>query len=265
MPPRQTPQLASDVRLSAHQACVSFGALNALGPIDLAVKAGECVVLLGPSGCGKSTLLSALAGLQPLASGSVAVDGQGDNRAIPGFVFQEPNLMNWARTIDNVALPLALAGVDKTQRHVRALAALTRVGLESFAHAYPRTLSGGMRMRVALARALVNEPTALLLDEPFAAIDELGRRALDDLVLNAKNEQNIAILFVTHSVDEAVYLADRILVLSPRPGRIVAEIHVPSDARGPEFLTSDAYAKAAADARRALGAGTGLNQKEAEA
>jgi NitT/TauT family transport system ATP-binding protein len=265
MPPRQTPQGDPATRLSAHQACVSFGALNALGPIDLAVKAGECVVLLGPSGCGKSTLLSALAGLQPLASGSVAVDGHGGGSAIPGFVFQEPNLMNWARTIDNVALPLALAGVDKTQRHALALAALARVGLESFAHAYPRTLSGGMRMRVALARALVNEPTALLLDEPFAAIDELGRRELDDLVLQAKNDQNIAILFVTHSVDEAVYLADRILVLSPRPGRIVAEIHVPSDARGPEFLTSDAYAKAAADARRALGAHMGLNQQGAQA
>jgi NitT/TauT family transport system ATP-binding protein len=264
MPPRKTSQLGSDVRLSAHQACVSFGALNALGPIDLTVKAGECVVLLGPSGCGKSTLLSALAGLQPLASGSVAT-GSGDSRAIPGFVFQEPNLMNWARAIDNVALPLALAGVDKTQRHARAVAALTRVGLESFAHAYPRALSGGMRMRVALARALVNEPTALLLDEPFAAIDELGRRALDDLVLQAKSDQNIAILFVTHSVDEAVYLADRILVLSPRPGRIVAEIHVPSDARGPEFLTSDAYAKAAADARRALSAHMGLNQQGAQA
>ena len=264
MPSPQMPHSDPAVRLSAHQACVTFGALNALGPIDLSVKAGECVVLLGPSGCGKSTLLSALAGLQPLASGSVAT-GSGDSRAVPGFVFQEPNLMNWARTIDNVALPLALAGVEKTVRHARALAALTRVGLESFAHAYPRTLSGGMRMRVALARALVNEPTALLLDEPFAAIDELGRRALDDLVLQAKKDQNIAILFVTHSVDEAVYLADRILVLSPRPGRIVAEIHVPSDARGPEFLTSDAYAKAAADARRALGAHMGLNQTGAQA
>ena len=264
MPSPQMPHFDQAVRLSAHQACVTFGALNALGPIDLSVKAGECVVLLGPSGCGKSTLLSALAGLQPLASGSVAT-GSGDSRAVPGFVFQEPNLMNWARTIDNVALPLALAGVEKTVRHARALAALTRVGLESFAHAYPRTLSGGMRMRVALARALVNEPTALLLDEPFAAIDELGRRALDDLVLQAKSDQNIAILFVTHSVDEAVYLADRILVLSPRPGRIVAEIHVPSEARGPEFLTSDAYAKAAADARRALGAHMGTNQQGAKA
>ncbi|GIU66407.1 ABC transporter ATP-binding protein [Candidatus Phycosocius spiralis] len=247
------------ILISANQASVSYGNLLALGPIDLAVKAGECVVLLGPSGCGKSTLLSALAGLQPLASGSVTFDGHDyaapkntPNRAIPGFVFQEPNLMNWARALDNVALPLALAGVEKAEQRARAQAALTRVGLLAYANAFPRTLSGGMRMRVALARALVNDPKALLLDEPFAAIDELGRRVLDDLVLQAKNDQNIAILFVTHSVDEAVYLADRILVLSPRPGRIVTEITVPSYARGPEFLTSTAYAKVAAQARRAL-------------
>lgn len=244
---------SSPIRLSAQQACVRFGRLEALGPIDLRVQAGECVVLLGPSGCGKSTLLAALAGLQVVASGSVQADTAG-GADVPGVVFQEPNLMNWATAEDNVALPLALSGVDKAERLGRAQAALARVGLANFASAYPRTLSGGMRMRVALARALVNDPSALLLDEPFAAIDELGRRALDDLVLEAKRDRHLAVLFVTHSVDEAVYLADRILVLSPRPGRIMAEIAVPAVPRDPAFLTSPAFAEAAAAARRVLSA-----------
>lgn len=243
----------SPIRLSARQACVRFGPLDALGPIDLSVQAGECVVLLGPSGCGKSTLLAALAGLQGVASGTVQADAT-NGSDIPGVVFQEPNLMNWATAQDNVALPLALAGMNKTARLGRAQKALKRVGLGSFATAYPRTLSGGMRMRVALARALVNDPSALLLDEPFAAIDELGRRALDDLVLAAKRDHQLAVLFVTHSVDEAVYLADRILVLSPGPGRIMADIAVPNVPRDPAFLTSSAFAEAAAAARRVLSA-----------
>lgn len=243
----------SPIRLSAQQACVRFGSLDALGPIDLQVRAGECVVLLGPSGCGKSTLLAALAGLQTVASGTVQADAAGGSD-IPGVVFQEPNLMNWAHAQANVALPLALSGVDKAERLNRAQTALKRVGLANFSSAYPRTLSGGMRMRVALARALVNDPSSLLLDEPFAAIDELGRRALDDLVLEAKRDHHLAVLFVTHSVDEAVYLADRILVLSPRPGRIMAEIAVPNVPRDPAFLTSPAFADAAAAARRVLSA-----------
>ncbi len=246
-------QPQSPIRLSAQQACVRFGSLDALGPIDLEVRAGECVVLLGPSGCGKSTLLAALSGLQAVARGVVQADVTGGS-AIPGVVFQEPNLMNWATAQDNVALPLALSGVAKAERFERTQRALQRVGLANFATAYPRTLSGGMRMRVALARALITEPSALLLDEPFAAIDELGRRALDDLVLEAKRERELAVLFVTHSVDEAVYLADRILVLSPRPGRIASEIAVPNVARNPAFLTSPAFAEAAAAARHVLSA-----------
>ena len=241
--------------LRAQSACVRFGALDVLGPLDLQVEAGQCVVLLGPSGCGKSTLLAALAGLQSLTSGQVSrLDA-----AAPGFVFQEPNLMPWASARDNVALPLVLQkGVPKAEQGARALAALANVGLETFAEALPRQLSGGMRMRVALARALVSQPKALLLDEPFAAIDELGRRALDDLVLQVKQQQKLAILFVTHSVDEAVYLADRIVVLSPRPGRIVTQIEVPDVPRNQTFLVSSAFAEAAASARNALAQGADL-------
>jgi NitT/TauT family transport system ATP-binding protein len=233
--------------LSGQDVEVSFGDLKALGPISLAVDVGQCVVLLGPSGCGKSTLLAALAGLQPISGGKIA-----KSTTPPGFVFQEPNLMPWASALDNVALPLVLAGVDRQDANQQARAALARVGLEDFARAKPRALSGGMRMRVALARALVTKPGVLLLDEPFAAIDELGRRALDDLVLSAKAKDDLTIVFVTHSVEEAVYLADTVLVMSPRPGRIVAEVSVPPVPRDPAFLVSDGFAKAVADVRRAL-------------
>jgi NitT/TauT family transport system ATP-binding protein len=241
-----------DVRLSLVDCVVQFGALQAVGPITCHVKAGECVVLLGPSGCGKSTLLSALAGLQPIAAGYSARVGADTP---PGFVFQDPNLMGWASAIENVALPLALAGVSHAEQNKRARDALTEVGLGSFAHARPKALSGGMAMRVALARALVTKPNALLLDEPFGAIDELGRRALNDLVHKAKKEAGVAVLFVTHSVEEAVYMGDTILVLSPRPGKIIGTINVPNVPRDTAFLLSDVFAKTLAQARRALAMG----------
>jgi NitT/TauT family transport system ATP-binding protein len=230
-------------------AVVRFGVLHVLGPISFDVSAGRCVVLLGPSGCGKSTLLAALAGLQDLASGTARI-GDGTNQ--PGFVFQDANLMPWASAIDNVALPLALAGARQANQRARAQATLEQVGLSAFAEAKPRALSGGMAMRVALARALVSSPATLLLDEPFAAIDELGRRALNDLVLKAKKQADLAIVFVTHSVEEAVYLADTILVLSARPGQIVARIEIPDSNRDSAFLVSDTFAQKVADVRRAL-------------
>jgi NitT/TauT family transport system ATP-binding protein len=231
---------------------VRFGDLHVLGPVSFEVRPQECVVLLGPSGCGKSTLLAALAGLQELAEGSIFLDGGAQK---PGFVFQSANLMPWASAADNVGLPLALAGAARAVQKARAMAALDMVGLKDFAKAKPRALSGGMAMRVALARALVNEPSALLLDEPFAAIDELGRRALNDLVLRTKLERGLAIVFVTHSVEEAVYMADTILVLSARPGKIVARIDVPNVARNADFLISSTFSTKVADVRRALASG----------
>jgi NitT/TauT family transport system ATP-binding protein len=238
-----------EVRLSVVDCVVQFGDMQALGPISLSVKAGECVVLLGPSGCGKSTLLSVLAGLQPIKSG----DAVRENAQRPaGFVFQDPNLMPWANVRDNVALPLALVGRDKPLQNQMAQAALDRVGLGAFAAAKPRTLSGGMAMRVALARALVDGPTTLLLDEPFGAIDELGRRELNDLVHSAKHGQGIAILFVTHSVEEAVYMADRILVMSPRPGTITDTIAIPDIERNAKFLVSPEFGALVIKVRTAL-------------
>lgn len=225
--------------------------LHALGPVSLSVAAGECVALLGPSGCGKSTLLSAFAGLLGPSGGAV----QRGFAGAPGVVFQDPTLMPWATIAQNVALPLALAGAGREAARDRAEAALRTVGLQGFEARRPRELSGGMRMRAALARALVSDPPALLLDEPFAAIDEIGRRDLDDLVLRLKAERSLGVLFITHSVEEAVYLADRVIVLSPRPGRIVAEVAVEGPhLRGDSFFLSNTFIAACAQARRALAA-----------
>lgn len=235
--------------ISVQDASVRFGDLHVLGPVSFTVEAGQCLVLLGPSGCGKSTLLSALAGLQTLSSGRAHLK---DRLTKPGFVFQDPNLMPWATARDNVALPLAFAGMPKSDRNAQAHQALVRVGLGEFAHAKPKELSGGMAMRTALARALVSGPTTLLLDEPFAAIDELGRRALNDLVHEAQHQQGLAVVFVTHSVEEAVYMADTIIVLSPRPGTIVATIEVPKTQRNSDFLVTSLFSQTVADVRRAL-------------
>lgn len=220
------------------------GGARALGPVDLAAAPGEIVALLGPSGCGKSTLLNVLAGLLAPTTGTVSP------AARPGMVFQDATLMPWATIVDNVALPLELAG--RADSHAKAAQALAAVNLTGVERLKPAALSGGMRMRASLARALAAEPDALLLDEPFAAIDELGRRALDDLVLDLKAKRGLPIVFVTHSVEEAVYLGDRVLVMSARPGRIVAEIAVARTASGDAFLASEGFRDAAAAARRAL-------------
>ncbi|HEY4988129.1 MAG TPA: ABC transporter ATP-binding protein [Bradyrhizobium sp.] len=217
----------------------------ALGPLDLDVKTGEFVSLLGPSGCGKSTALRLIAGLSAPSTGEVNVsrrDGVRAGHAI-GFVFQEPTLMPWTSVRENVRLPLKLARIGKADADARIAEALTRVGLADFADALPRELSGGMKMRASLARALVTEPDILLMDEPFAALDEITRFRLNDDLLSLWRNLRKTVIFVTHSVFESVYLSQRVVVMTARPGRIGATIGIEADEpRGEAFRTSVAYA-----------------------
>src|SRR5579862_4512935 len=222
------------------------GGVMALGPLDLDVIRGEFVSLLGPSGCGKSTALRLIAGLSAPTSGTVRVS----HRAVQtraghsiGFVFQEPTLMPWASVRENVRLPLKLAHQPNAAASARVGEALIQVGLAEFADAYPRELSGGMKMRVSLARALVTDPDILLMDEPFAALDEITRFRLNNDLLALWRALRKTVIFVTHSVFESVYLSQRVVVMTSRPGRIATEINVATmEPRGEEFRTSAAYA-----------------------
>ncbi|MBI5320088.1 ABC transporter ATP-binding protein [Bradyrhizobium sp.] len=218
----------------------------ALGPLDLDVRRGEFLSLLGPSGCGKSTALRLIAGLAAPTSGSVDVARQpnetGGTHAI-GFVFQEPTLMPWANVAANVRLPLELANMPAAEADRRVTAALAQVGLVEFVHSYPRELSGGMKMRVSLARALVTDPEILLMDEPFAALDEITRFRLNNDLLALWRDLRKTVIFVTHSVFESVYLSQRVIVMSARPGRIAAEFRIDAaEPRGEDFRTSADYA-----------------------
>jgi NitT/TauT family transport system ATP-binding protein len=218
----------------------------ALGSLDLDVRAGEFVSLLGPSGCGKSTALRIIAGLSEPTTGSVRVAARGAkdrSKHDVGFVFQEPTLMPWATVANNVLLPLKLKGVSSEQASKRAAAALDRVGLQKFGAAYPRELSGGMRMRVSIARALVTEPALLLMDEPFAALDEITRFKLNNDLLQVWQALRTTIVFVTHSVFESVYLSSRIVVMAARPGRVFTELAIDAPyPRDQAFRTSADYA-----------------------
>ena len=217
----------------------------ALGPIDFDVRRGEFVSLLGPSGCGKSTALRLIAGLGLPSSGTVRVTpltSETNGRHPVGFVFQEPTLMPWACVRENVRLPLRLAHVQPSEAKARADEALAQVGLSEFADSYPRELSGGMKMRVSLARALVTEPDILLMDEPFAALDEITRFRLNNDLLALWRALRKTVIFVTHSVFESVYLSQRVVVMTSRPGRITAEISVETSERGEDFRTSADYA-----------------------
>ena len=223
--------------------------VQALRPLDLRVERGEIVTLLGPSGCGKSSLLNIVAGLTEPSAGDVAV---GPDERI-GFVFQQATLMPWARVAANVRLPLDLAGVARAEANARAAEALRRVGLGAFAEVWPRELSGGMQMRASIARALVTEPTLLLMDEPFGALDEITRNRLDDELLRVRREQQLTVLFVTHSIHEAVYLSDRVVVMAARPGRVVAEVAITTDEpRDDAFRVSTTFARDARDLQQAL-------------
>ena len=225
----------------------------ALDGFDLAVSDGEFVSLLGPSGCGKSTALRIIAGLSAPSVGAV----EGPAGKI-GFVFQEPTLMPWADVEANVRLPLRLNAADDAQAQAAVQQGLDRVGLADFAQSYPRELSGGMKMRASIARALVTEPQLLLMDEPFAALDEITRFKLNNDLLTLWQALRRTVIFVTHSVFESVYLSQRIVVMTPRPGRVFADIAIPAPyPRDERFRTSAEYAGYCRTVSEALGRATG--------
>ena len=219
----------------------------ALEGVDLDIRPGEFLTLLGPSGCGKSTLLKMIAGLAAPSTGTIdwpqsSYDALGEPDRLLGFVFQEPTLLPWRTVFDNVYLPLKLAGQRKAAVRERIMEVLAQVGLTRFANAYPRELSGGMKMRVSIARALVTNPRILLMDEPFAALDEITRTKLNNDLLKLFAKQNLTVIFVTHSVYESVYLSSRIVVMSARPGRVSSDMAIDAPyPRDEEFRISTIY------------------------
>lgn len=231
--------------------------VQALAGVTLDVAEGEFVALLGPTGCGKSTLLRVASDLQPIASGVVEVRGRpaADARHANefGFVFQEPALLPWRSALDNVMLPLEVVDYPQAERRARCEALLGMVGLSKFLNRYPHELSGGMKQRVAIVRALAWNPSILLMDEPFSALDELTKAELQDELLRIWAREKKTILFVTHNLSEAVYLADRVVVMSAHPGRIVATIPValPRD-RGPEIRETMEFMQHVRRARESL-------------
>ena len=231
----------------------------ALGPIDLAIARGSFVSLLGPSGCGKSTALRIIAGLTAASAGTVNVSSETSDAQRIGFVFQEPTLMPWACVRDNVGLPLTLTKLPRREAEDKVADALARVDLSEFADAFPRELSGGMRMRVSLARALVTDPDILLMDEPFAALDEITRFRLNNDLLGLWRALGKTIIFVTHSVFESVYLAQRVIVMTPRPGTIAREFAIDApDPRDESYRTSSGYAAQCREVALALEASGGV-------
>jgi NitT/TauT family transport system ATP-binding protein len=217
--------------------------LLALAQATLELAAGEFVALLGPSGCGKSTLLRLAAGLEPISAGHIDAPAlRASAAAQTAFVFQDATLMPWADVHDNVWLPLRLAGIGRAAARARIAQALAAVGLADFAHAYPNELSGGMKMRVSIARALVTRPRLILMDEPFAALDEITRFKLNSDLLAMREKLNCTVIFVTHSVFESVFLSDRIVIMAARPGRVIRELGVDEPyPRTEDFRTSTDY------------------------
>ncbi len=224
--------------------------VEAIARLDLDVAGGEFVSLVGPSGCGKSTALRIAAGLIAPSAGTLSFPL---GRPEIGFVFQEPTLMPWSRALANARLPLDLKGMNRGEAEDRAARALARVGLRGFENAYPRELSGGMKMRVSIARAIAAEPRLLLMDEPFAALDELTRQALNDDLLALAREDAMTVLFVTHSVYESTYLSSRVVVMTPRPGRVAAAIALaPPPLRDVSYRLTQEFSDAARAVSAAL-------------
>ena len=231
----------------------SFNAsVVALRDMNLTVNQGDFISLLGPSGCGKSTALRLMAGLIRPTAGTISWRG-GKNEGDLGVVFQEPTLMPWARVKENVWLPFRLRGKPYKECKDDVLHALDLVGLTGFQDAYPRELSGGMKMRVSIARAMVTKPRLILMDEPFAALDEITRQKMNSDLLRLRDSIGCTVIFVTHSVHESVYLSDRIVVMAARPGRVVRELAVDvKEARTPDFRTSLEFSTLAREASNAL-------------
>jgi NitT/TauT family transport system ATP-binding protein len=226
------------------------GPLKAVDDVSFSVRKGEFLSVIGPSGCGKSTVFNIIGGLQPEFEGRVTVQGetiQGPHKSI-GMVFQEESTFPWRTVLDNVCFPLEIAGMGKAKRHAKAREFIALVGLTGFENRYPAELSGGMRQRVAIARTLASEPTILLMDEPFASLDEQTRLLLGDKVLQIQQDLNQTTLLITHNITEAVQLSDRILVMTFRPGRVkrIVEIDLPRP-RTSEIVTSTAFGRYVAE------------------
>ncbi|MEM9975224.1 MAG: ABC transporter ATP-binding protein [Pseudomonadota bacterium] len=234
------------------------GDVVALRDMHLAVNEGDFISLLGPSGCGKSTALRLISGLLHPTAGRISWVGGQQGADDLGVVFQEPTLMPWATVADNVFLPFRLQGKSYTAAKDDILEALKLVGLDKFQNAYPRELSGGMKMRVSIARAMVTKPRLILMDEPFAALDEITRFKLNNDLLELKAKIGCTVIFVTHSVFESVFLSDRIVVMAARPGRVIRELTVDVPyPRHEEFRTSAEYAAYCREASEALQAAIG--------
>jgi NitT/TauT family transport system ATP-binding protein len=231
------------------------GTLAALGPVSFTIETGSFVALLGPSGCGKSTLIRVIAGLQKPSSGDVRVDDGfiTEPHDGVGMMFQDSNLMPWRSVYDNIALPLELRGISRKEQSKRVHTLLPGLGLEEFSESYPGNLSGGMAQRTALGRVLIQQPKVLLLDEPFGALDAMTREKISLDLLRVWADFKQTVLMVTHDINEAVLLADRILVMSQRPGRLVADIEVPLERpRKLEMVYTTPFVETAREVREAI-------------
>jgi NitT/TauT family transport system ATP-binding protein len=265
-PPASPASVATQAAVDVRRASVVYPSadapVHALSDIDLTIAQGEFVSLIGPSGCGKTTLLRVIADLEPITSGQVLVNGLTPHDArlarAYGYVFQAPALFPWRTVLANVMLPLQIQGRDKAAAEAIAREQLGRVGLTGFERKYPWQLSGGMQQRVSIARALGFEPKILMMDEPFGALDEITRDGLNDQLQQLWQRERRTVVFVTHSIAEAVYLSTRIVVMSPRPGRILKIIHSTlPDARTLDMRDTPEFMALAHEVREGLADGHG--------